>query len=533
MLDSALYLLEHISKVRSTIEDLWGNTDYESFPLAEAYGKSPFKCSILSCPRFQDGFTSKESRDSHRASHRDRLQCPFEGCDYFMLGFTNNYELSKHLVEHRSLPDEAVFPKVRSCSLRKSLENAIDRNDILSVTTLSKEASTLLVQDHGFLLRAIKKGSLKAAKALLPILGTKEEFRHQDKSGKGAVVAAAENGDEELMNLMIENIACRTAITIWKAPLMAGAKRGNSGVVRLLLNNFSLDSGINLDVIRASIRLAVDGGHEEVLLILLDQGGEACAQHKEFYKAIIAAASQKRESVVRLLLEKGYKLNAVANYPASLRECAPKGIDAMVAQLMPKVGAMKEIDESVTLLSAASNGDLASISLLLTEGANPDEKLGPHFDRPLQAAAKMGHEAVVNLLLECGAEINPKDLKDIGVTPLYRAISAGHQRVVELLLDWGANINVDTFGETALKCAVRTNHKEIVCLLLERGATFTAINDYSISLQQAVDEGREAIIGLLVQWGEEKQELIHGIPWTKLEIAIYPHRVDKLEYSCC
>lgn len=497
MLDPALYLLQNIFKVRLIIEEIWDTVDNGFFSLTEAYGKSPFKCSVLSCSRFQDGFTSKESRDRHQATHQDRFKCPFKGCDYSVLGFTKNYELSKHLLEHKSLPEIAVFPKVQSFSLRKSLEDAIDRNDMLSVRTLSEEATTLPVRDHGFLLRAIKKGSLQAAKTLLPILGTKEDFEHQDKSGKDSVVAAAMNGDEELMSLMIENSVCRSAITMWNTPLMASAKRGNAGIASLILAEFGLGSGINLDVIRASIRLAVDGGHEELLLVLLDKGGEACAQHKDYYKVIKAAATQKRESVVRLLLEKGNELNAVASYPALLRECAPKGIDAMIAQLMPKAGAENNAEEESRLALAAESGDLAGVLLLLDGGANADELFPPFMTGALEIAAEMGHEAVVELLLDRGADIQTFKHR---VNALVRAIYRGHQRIVKLLLDRGADINARYIDQSPLAFAVWRQHREIACLLLERGATFDVTNEYGNALQQAVEKGHDAIISLIDEW---------------------------------
>ena len=50
---------------------------------------------------------------------------------------------------------------------------------------------------------------------------------------------------------------------------------------------------------------------------------------------------------------------------------------------------------------------------------------------------KNGHEAVVKLLLEKGAELETKD-KDYGRTPLLWAAENGHEAVVKLLLEKGA-----------------------------------------------------------------------------------------------
>ena len=55
---------------------------------------------------------------------------------------------------------------------------------------------------------------------------------------------------------------------------------------------------------------------------------------------------------------------------------------------------------------------------------------------PLPWAAEGGHEAVVKLLLEKGAELETKD--NDGWTPLSWAAEKGHEAVVKLLLEKGA-----------------------------------------------------------------------------------------------
>lgn len=51
---------------------------------------------------------------------------------------------------------------------------------------------------------------------------------------------------------------------------------------------------------------------------------------------------------------------------------------------------------------------------------------------PLSHAAENGHEAVINLLLEKGAEVDLKD--NSGRTPLSWAAENGHKTLVKLLL---------------------------------------------------------------------------------------------------
>ena len=55
---------------------------------------------------------------------------------------------------------------------------------------------------------------------------------------------------------------------------------------------------------------------------------------------------------------------------------------------------------------------------------------------PLSGAVERGHEAVVKLLLEKGADV--KSMDGVGETPLSRAAWNGHKAVMKLLLKKGA-----------------------------------------------------------------------------------------------
>jgi hypothetical protein len=89
---------------------------------------------------------------------------------------------------------------------------------------------------------------------------------------------------------------------------------------------------------------------------------------------------------------------------------------------------------------------------------------------PLSWAAENGHEAVVKLLLEKGADLESKD--NNGRTPLSWAAENGHEAVVKLLLEKGADLeSKDEYnGQTPLSWAAENGHEAVVKLLLEKGA---------------------------------------------------------------
>ena len=89
---------------------------------------------------------------------------------------------------------------------------------------------------------------------------------------------------------------------------------------------------------------------------------------------------------------------------------------------------------------------------------------------PLWWAAEKGHEAVVKLLLEKGADVESKD-RYYGQTPLSWAAEKGHEAVVKLLLEKGADVeSKDEYGRTPLWWAAEKGHEAVVKLLLEKGA---------------------------------------------------------------
>ncbi|CAK7199457.1 hypothetical protein SEUCBS139899_002137 [Sporothrix eucalyptigena] len=89
----------------------------------------------------------------------------------------------------------------------------------------------------------------------------------------------------------------------------------------------------------------------------------------------------------------------------------------------------------------------------------------------LQKVAARGNLAVTKLLLENGADVEPR--RESEMPALFKAAEGGHVRVVHELLQHNANPNVavrSRLGQTALFPACFRGHNEVVTLLLTHGA---------------------------------------------------------------
>ncbi|KAL8830057.1 MAG: hypothetical protein Q9191_001650 [Dirinaria sp. TL-2023a] len=127
--------------------------------------------------------------------------------------------------------------------------------------------------------------------------------------------------------------------------------------------------------------------------------------------------------------------------------------------------------QASALVSAAANGHEGIVRQLIKSGANvnsaSNEEMNP-FEFSLGGVAEAGHFDIVSLLLENKADIGAISSRG---DALQRAAYRGHMSIVELLLDHGGDMNQANglFGG-AVQAAVLGRHMDIVKNLLERGA---------------------------------------------------------------
>ncbi|XP_060889460.1 cyclin-dependent kinase 4 inhibitor C [Labrus mixtus] len=126
---------------------------------------------------------------------------------------------------------------------------------------------------------------------------------------------------------------------------------------------------------------------------------------------------------------------------------------------------MAELSEADMLCNASASGQLPDVLILLQNGA--DVNGFNTFNRTALQVVKLGDTALVEALLEAGADPNVPD-PVLNLTVTHDAAREGFIDSVRVLVDHGANTNlVDGHGNLPLHLAAREGHLDVTQLLIE------------------------------------------------------------------
>lgn len=265
-----------------------------------------------------------------------------------------------------------------------------------------------------------------------------------------------------------------------ESPLSKASESGNLEIVQYLLKTGKNSQGTLNDALWALCDARPKPDTLKIAQLLLDSGAQVNSQ-AGFYNTtpLYGAAQNGSLELVKLLVSKGAKVNAVDKYFSRPLAKAVQADNLEIAKFLLEHGADKTINHSdtefQTAIFKARSAKMAQ--LLIANGANVSDRDKKGLSVLLHAVANYLDFDLLKVLLQNGADINAQDKS--GTTALLWAAQhpyeSNDKNCVQFLLENGAKANVaNNQGETPLLVAEKL---EVLQALLAHGADVNAQNE--------------------------------------------------------
>lgn len=334
-------------------------------------------------------------------------------------------------------------PHPRSSKFR-SLTTPATAESAMSPAKMAPHKKHLDAHGQTFLARACARGEYDVAKTRLQ--ERPEDINVADFAGNTPLQIAALNGFEDIVQLLIDAGCSIDCLNHDKdTPLLDAVDNGHLGVVKLLLA-----AGVNPRKPNAY--------GEEPLDRVTDETDNAAEIRQALTEAKRRMGERRRTSEEHHLQDRTDSRSS--HGPESSRRSPGVGHGGPSSRRAGTVRSEKTSNHLLympmddrTLRAAAAKGDEETVTRIL--------QVRESFDDPesMVAAARGGHEMVMNLLLALGGanpDPRPLDANNEYSTPMLAAIGQENIKVVRLLLDQSNFDPTGTFkGETYYEIARR------------------------------------------------------------------------------
>lgn len=322
-----------------------------------------------------------------------------------------------------------------------------------------------------------------------------------DEKGKRAIYHCAELGHEACARLLLENHASLESIVHGRKRFMtlhAAARNGHIGMVRLLLDNGSVEKDLLDDDGLSPLMTAASHGMAEIVKLFLNTRGVNIEPKDTKWTPLSCASERGHVDVIHILLNtQNLNLERSDRQGRTPFWLAVSGGHEIAAKLLLEKGANIEARDDkgrTPLARAVEIQSVKLVRLLLEKGAKPNTK-DKRPATPLMDATSVLRELrhtgksediqdpseqenrvsmeIVDLLIQHNADTEVKGRR--GMTALAQAADSHNTTAARLLLAHGADKESrDSHGMTPLMLAARGSVRNTTVLLLEAGAHIEA-----------------------------------------------------------
>ena len=154
---------------------------------------------------------------------------------------------------------------------------------------------------------------------------------------------------------------------------------------------------------------------------------------------------------------------------------------------------------AINIFEASATGKINNVIRQLARDPQLVNVYAEDGFQPLGLASYFGHLELAKYLIKAGAPINSPSRNGLKAAPIQSAAAAGHDKVVQLLLENGADPNVrEQGGYTPLHAAAQNGDEEMIRTLIYGGADLTLKSeDGKTAMDLATEAGHEKAAVLL------------------------------------
>ncbi|KAH0556253.1 hypothetical protein GP486_005821, partial [Trichoglossum hirsutum] len=325
----------------------------------------------------------------------------------------------------------------------------------------------------------------------------------QDMNGHTPFFAAARIGSVNCAKLlMVDDNDVRRITPLGSTALSEASITGHLNMVSWLIENRADARFISNQRI-PMLHTVIAAGHEDIARILVEHGADIESQWNEVSRPLHVAAQRDHPKLASYLLDKGANPSwksdtghsAIFWFSYHGRAELVKRCLEIDQTLLESMG-----HEALLLHAAAREGHQDIIDLILQKGGQVNCGDNQHIT-PLHLAALNGHLETTKKLLEMGAFAECKSIH--GLSPMHMAAQNGHVDVLRLLKGAGASMECQTHDAVQpIHLAAQNNNSAVIEeLLLGQVDADCETTKKDTPLHFAASAGHSDIIRRLVSEG--------------------------------